>query len=584
MDNTKKESNAGRQLKKIIRKNSKYLVGIVFLSVVTSALSSVNPLLQKKIVDDAIPNKDLKLALICIILMAAIPLFNVAMSTLNQKCGYCFTAICRNDLRRFYFRKILEMDYPAFMRIGPVKLMSVITRTIGKISSLYLNDDIIKASSSLVRILVIFGVLFYYNKIVAVTTFVVVPFTYFVIKFFDKKESKSLDNQKNHLQKCEKFLLQVFNGMKTIRSYSGQKKEINTFDEWLDKDFYFEWKYNRDHILIRTFIPTAISEVILGSIFAACSVSVMKDTMTIGTLFAVVSYVPMLIVSIQSMLNLKIGEVSISKLVDELDLIFAEKSEFGADDEDQAVDGSRIAFRDVDFTYGRENFDLKIENLEIEKGDFITIVGTTGGGKSSIMDIINKYYPISSGEVLFGEESIDEISSKALRKHIGTMFQDVYMFNGTIAENIAYPEKPDTDRLNDVIEKAQLTSFINALPNKTDEIVETGGANFSGGECQRMALARMLYKKADIYLLDEPTSALDAETSKAIFEMLDKENKESGKTILLITHDPGKATYGNKVMVVSGGRIAEYGNPEELIRQNGAFASLYNAQQAIKSQ
>ena len=234
MDNTKKESNAGRQLKKIIRKNSKYLVGIVFLSVVTSALSSVTPLLQKQIVDDAIPNKDLKLALICIILMAAIPLFNVAMSTLNQKCGYCFTAICRNDLRRFYFRKILEMDYPAFMRIGPVKLMSVITRTIGKISSLYLNDDIIKASSSLVRILVIFGVLFYYNKIVAVTTFVVVPFTYFVIKFFDKKESKSLDNQKNHLQKCEKFLLQVFNGMKTIRSYSGQKKEINTFDEWLD--------------------------------------------------------------------------------------------------------------------------------------------------------------------------------------------------------------------------------------------------------------------------------------------------------------------------------------------------------------
>jgi ABC-type multidrug transport system fused ATPase/permease subunit len=157
------------------------------------------------------------------------------------------------------------------------------------------------------------------------------------------------------------------------------------------------------------------------------------------------------------------------------------------------------------------------------------------------------------------------------------MFQDVYMFNGTIAENIAYPGKPDPDRVNEVMEKAQLTEFVGKLPNGAQEIVEADGANFSGGECQRIALARMLYKEADIYLLDEPTAALDANTSKAIFDVLADENR-NGKTIIAITHDAGKATYGNKVIVVSGGRIIEYGPPAKLLEQNGAFASLYEAQ------
>ena len=455
--------------------------------------------------------------------------------------------------------------------------MSVITRSIGQISSLFLSTDVIRGVSSLVQLLVIFVILFHYSKAVAIVTFITVPLIYFIIKLFQDKIGNLQNKYVKQRNKLEKLLLQVFNGMKTVRSYSGQKKESDNLNKWLSETSVLKWKIDKANMSVRQYIPVAVSQIVLGCIFTACALSVMKETMTLGTLVAIIAYVPQLITCIRNIMEIKVGKDSVTKIVNDLDSIWKAEEEYKSKDDSESFNDSPISFNNVDFTYGRENFDLKIENLEIEKGDFITIVGNTGGGKSSIMDIINKYYPVSDGRVLFGEKSIDEIDTKALRKHISTMFQDVFMFNGTIAENISYPEKPDMDKVNEVMKKAQLSEFVDKLPDKAQEIVEEGGENFSGGECQRIALARMLYKNSDIYMLDEPTAALDANTSKAIFDMLASENKE-GKTIIAITHDAGKAVYGNKIMVVNNGRIVEFGTPEELLKENGAFASLYSAQ------
>ncbi len=572
--------NSGALIKRAVKKNSKYLVGLVFLSVITAGISVINPVFYKKIIDDAIPNKDVKTMIIAVALMAALPIVNVGISMIRQRCVFKFSDNCERELRTIYFGKILRMNYPAFMRIGPVKLMSIITRSVGQIASLFLSTKVITGVSCIFQLLLIFGILCSFNKIVAIVTFIVVPIIYASIKIFQDKIGALQKEFLTILNSGEKLLLQVFNGMKTVRSYSGQEKEQKDFRGWLDKVSKNKWDIDKFNITIRNFIPVAASQVVVGCIFIFCANSVIKDTMSMGALVAIIAYVPILVNNIQSVLNIKVGKASVSKIMDDLDSILSEKDEYNSEDKKEVFPDGSLNFKDVDFTYGRENFDLKIENLEIEKGDFITIVGTTGGGKSSIMDIINKYYPISSGSVTLGGKSVDDISSDTLRSHISTMFQDVYMFNGTIAENISYPEKPDMDRINKVMEKAQLTEFVNKLPNKAEEIVETGGENFSGGECQRIALARMLYKNSDIYLLDEPTAALDAGTSKAIFDMLANENK-TGKTVIAITHDAGKATYGNKVLVVNNGRIVEFGTPEELLEKNGAFASLYSAQQKM---
>lgn len=571
---------ADKLLGKTIIKNSKYLVCLVLVSVVSGILSSLDPVFYRKIIDDAIPNKNVNMLLICIALMAFIPLVNMAVKSLDEIFGFKFSNGCERDMRAYFFAKILRMNYPAFMRIGPVKLMSFITRSIGRINTKYLNTELKSALSNSIQLIIIFIILFRYNKIVAVVTFAVVPLIFFGIKIFRNKIAETEQRWLSNLNNGDKFFLQVFNGMKTVRSYSGQEKEMEEMDRWLDNNSKYRLSADKVHMLARFFIPTAVSQIVLGCIFTACAFTVMKDSMTIGTMVAIISYVPKLIRNIESLMSVEVGKATISKTLEELNSILSEEDEYNSGDENESLTVGGFAFNNVDFTYGRENFDLKIENLEIEKGDFVTIVGSTGGGKSSIMDIINKYYPISGGSVTLGGKSIDEIDTKALRAHIGTMFQDVYMFNGTIAENISYPEKPDMDKINEVMKKAQLAEFVDKLPNKAEEIVETGGENFSGGECQRMALARMLYKDSDIYLLDEPTAALDAGTSKSIFDMLAQENK-NGKTIIAITHDAGKATYGNKVLVVNGGRIVEFGTPEELLEKNGAFASLYSAQQKM---
>ena len=578
--NTISKDNSNSLLKKTIKKNSKYLAGIVLVSVVTALLRSANPVFYQKIIDDAIPNKNVKLLFVCIALIAVFPLINVGVSTVRQRLGYRFSNNSENEMRTIYFEKILNMNYPAFIKLGPVKLMNIITRSIGKICGKYLDYDVIQGTNSIVNILVVFCILLHYSVIIAITTFLVVPIIFFIIKLWQDKIGDLINKELEHLNACDKFLLQVFNGIRTVRSYAGQEKEIKNFKNWLAQNAVNKWKIEKQNLTARAFVPTAASEIVLGGIFTALAFSVMKGTMTIGTLVAVISYVPNLIQSITLLMSLQVGKAEISKIMEDLDAVFSEEPEF-EEEAPREIDNSVIAFKDIDFTYGRENFDLKIENLEINKGDFITIVGSTGGGKSSIMDIINKFYPISGGEVLFGDRSINDIGTKALREQISTMFQDVYMFNGTIAENISYPEKPDMAKINEVMKKAQLSGFVDKLPNKSEEIVEENGANFSGGECQRIALARMLYKDSDVFLLDEPTAALDAGTSKAIFDMLDNENKSRGKTVICITHDAGKAVYGNKVMVVNGGRIVEFGNPEELIKQDGAFSSLYNAQQKL---
>ncbi len=579
--NTSSKDNSSTLLQKTIKKNSKYLAAILLLSAVSSVLNSLNPIFYKKIIDEAIPDKNGRLVIICVALMAAIPIISVAVSTLRQRCGYRFSINCENSLRKHYFAKILRMNYPAFIRFGPVKLMTVITRSIGQISVLYLKTDLVRGVSDIVSIIVIFVILLQYSVIIAITTFVVVPVIYFIIKAFEKKVAALRMQELKHKNNLEKYLLQILNGMKTVRSYSGQEKEINSFDEWVRKNADLDWKVEKQNMTLRAYIPTAVAQIVLGCIFTVCAFTVMKDSMTLGTLVAVISYVPQLIGNIRDFMNMEVSKASIMDIVNDLDTLLNEEDEYSGGDKTETVSNGVLAFKNVDFTYGRENFDLKIDNLEINEGDFITIVGTTGGGKSSIMDIINKFYPVTDGCVSIGGKNIDEISTDTLRNHISTMFQDVYMFNGTIAENISYPEKPDMAKINEVMKKAQLSGFVDKLPGKTGEMVKENGANFSGGECQRIALARMLYKDSDIFLLDEPTAALDAGTSKAIFDMLENESKSRGKTVICITHDAGKAVYGNKVIVVNDGRIVEFGCPEELLKQDGAFASLYNAQQKL---
>lgn len=576
-----KNSIAYKLIKKSVASNWYYIVALIVLSVLVAGITSVSPIFYKKILDESIPQKDLHSLIFYIFIMAIIPLVNTLLSNIRNKAGFFFSDKCSRGIRRTCFEKVMSIEYPRFEEIGAQKLMNTITRTVGKITELYLYSDFVNFVTNAVQLIVIFIILQSFSLKISLAIFIVIPVLYISIKLLANKTGKSQRDFIEHLNKCEKFLLQCFYGMKTIRSYNGQNSECEYFEDWLKENGRLGWKVKSTNNLIRLIIPQSISQIVLGVLFVLCASFVMNEKMSVGTLVAIIAYVPSLITAINGLLSINVGKSAISKMIPDLDAILTANSEHNPGQINELSLSENVAeFNNVEFSYGRGDFLLRIDDLKIEKGDFVAIVGTSGGGKTSILDILNKFYPIKGGNITVLDSNLSAIDPNALRKMISSVFQDVYVFNKTIAENISYPEKPNTEKIKEVIRLTKLTEFIDSLPEKEKSIISDFGSNFSGGECQRIALARALYKNSDILLLDEPTAALDAVTSEHIIHMLKTHCKN--KTIIMITHDIGKALLASKVVVIENGNFVECGSPSELLEKRGKFHRLYEAQQNIK--
>ena len=370
---------------------------------------------------------------------------------------------------------------------------------------------------------------------------------------------------------------------KSVRSYNAQKNAEEIFENGLNSFNKTEWNFRKMECLAGDVLPASVSQVVLGAVFAIGVLFVLKDKMSIGALVAVIAYLPSLISSLNGIMRARLSINSIGNILKEFDEIMNLDDELVGSVLPEKTSDEIMSLKNVDFSYGRDNFNLHIDELEIRKGEFVAIVGTSGGGKSSVIDIVNKFFPVTSGSVSLFEKDINEVDTDSLRKMYSVVTQDVFLFNDTIENNISFPDIPDTAKIAEAIEKAQLTDFINALPEHEKTLINDFGENLSGGECQRISIARALYRDSPVMLLDEPTSALDAQTSGKIFDMLLAERKEKNKTILLITHDVKRACAADKVVVLNCGKAVEYGNPNELLENNGAFKSLVTAQDRTQS-
>ncbi|MCD7722649.1 MAG: ABC transporter ATP-binding protein/permease [Clostridiales bacterium] len=576
-----KNSVAYKLIKKSVASNWYYIVALIVLSVFVAGISSVSPLFYKKILDESIPQKDLHSLIFYVFIMAIIPLINTLLSNIRNKAGFFFSDKCSRKIRRACFENVMSMNYPTFEELGSQKLMNTITRTIGKITELYLYSDFVNLVTNAVQLIVIFIILQSFSLKITLAVFIVIPVLYIFIKLLANKTGKSERDFINNLNKCEKFLLQCFYGMKTVRAYNGQNSECEYFEDWLKENARLGWKVKSTNNLVRLIIPQSISQIVLGVLFVLCASFVMNEKMSIGTLVAIIAYVPTLISSINGLLSIQVGKSAISKMIPDLDAILTAENEYDARQiSDISLSENIAEFNNVEFSYGRGDFSLKIDNLKIERGDFVAIVGTSGGGKTSILDILNKFYPIKSGNITILNTELSSVNPNKLRDKIACVFQDVFVFNKTIAENISYPEKPDAEKIKEVVRLTKLTEFIDSLPEKENSIISDFGSNFSGGECQRIALARALYKNSDILLLDEPTAALDAVTSEYIINTLKTYCKN--KTIIMITHDIGKALLASKAVVIENGNLVECGSPSELLKEHGKFNQLYEAHQHLK--
>ncbi len=372
---------------------------------------------------------------------------------------------------------------------------------------------------------------------------------------------------------------ETFAGNKTITSYNLQQNEINKFDYILKNIFNLRIKLVQRTQWLSPMMHVIVSIGIAGAI-AYGSHLIMSGAITAGNFVSFITALILLYTPVKSIGNnlnsVQFSFYAIEQVFEKLDGQPAIK------DKENAIpmnrEHSKIEFKDVNFEYVENVPVLKNINLEINKGETIAFVGNSGGGKTTIVNLIPRFYDIKSGSITVDGTDIRDFTLYSLRQNIAVVFQDNFLFSGTIRENIMLGNPSATEEdLQKAVKMAFLDEFIATLQDGLDTIIGERGVLLSGGQKQRVAIARAFLKDAPIIILDEATSALDNKAEAIVQKAID--NLMQDKTVFVIAHRLSTIQNANKIVVINQGEIVETGTHEELLNiENGAYKTLYEMQ------
>ena len=485
-------------------------------------------------------------------------------------------------------KKILQFDMVSSLIKADTKLID--TKHSGKfISNLtfdvthitnMLSDAILalfKDSLTLVGLLI---VMFYQNWKLSLISIVMIPLASMAAKTLGKRISKVATEAQERSGFLNSYLIELFKNHKLIKIFQKEYYEINRSDKHLeilkDKNAKIRTVYVRVSPIMETFTGIMIAILIFYS-----GKLIINDEIDINNFFSFLAAMMLAYQPVRSLatINMAVNQgLSAARRI--LPIIDNENEiKDNRDANELIIKNSDIKFEDVSFKYDDKNDDLVLNkiNLEIKGGKMSALVGHSGSGKSTILNLIPRFYNIKSGDIKIDNQSIYQTKIKSLRNQISLVSQDTTLFDDTIRNNIAYANMDASE--NDIKEAARLShceEFIKELPNKFETIIGENGIRLSGGEKQRISIARAMLKKTPIILLDEATSSLDSETEEKIQNALNILIKD--KTTIVIAHRLSTILNSDKIFVVEKGEILTSGKHEELIKNSDQYRSFYEKQ------
>jgi len=498
----------------------------------------------------------------------------IVLNYTGQKIIYCI----RNEV----FDKVQSLHVDFFNKNPVGKLVTRITNDTETLNEMY-TSVIVNSATSVLKLAGISIFMFVLNWKLTLAMFTVVPLIVIGIIIFRKFSIYSYRDVRTRVANLNSFLSEHISGMKIVQIFGQEKRKQQEFESISNKLLKANIK---QLIIFSIFRPYMHFMNILGLviILGYGGLKVIDGSLSIGVLIIFIQYVTMFFEPIEQLSEqfdiLQSAMASAEKIFGLLD---EENKEINIGDKIN-LPGFRgeIEFKNVWFAYEGEDWVLKDVSFKAEPGDTVAFVGATGAGKTSILSLICRYYEVNKGEILIDGHPIKEIDIECLRKNIGQMMQDVFLFTGTINSNIRLKNTQITD--DEIVEAAAYVnadSFINRLPEKYQERVYERGATFSAGQRQLLSFARTLAYKPSILILDEATSNIDTETEVLIQDALEKLMK--GRTTLVVAHRLSTIQHASRIIVLHKGSIKETGNHQELLQRKGIYFKLYKLQyQEIK--
>lgn len=484
-----------------------------------------------------------------------------------------FTAYIGQDtIRRFREKMVanllnLDMDFFNEFRTG--ELISRTTNDIDRIRSI-VSSMIPELTREFITIIGLLCVVIYQSPKLAFFALVVMPVAIYPISRLAKRMKKISKQSQEKTSDITSALSEIFTNIEIIKANNAQKYEHSRFVDENNKFFRLNLKSVKIEQLVSPLMET-IGSIGVAAVIIIGGKDVIDGHINMGAFFSFLTALFMLYTPLKRIVNIY------NKMQDAI--AASERTFFLMDKVSQIKDGQKelneeinlIKFNDVRLSYGDKEV-LKGINLEANKSEFIALVGSSGGGKSSLMNLLMRFYDVNGGEILINGINLKDIKIHSLRQNIGLVTQRVYIFNDTIAKNVAYGREFNEDAVINALKLANAYEFVSKLDNGINTILNEFGTNLSGGQRQRIAIARALYQNPQILIFDEATSALDNESEKEITKAIN--NLRSKKIIFVIAHRLSTVENADKIAVLSDGKIIDSGSDEELSKRNEIYARL----------
>lgn len=577
MSNKNSTGNIVKRLFFIGMKFRTWFILALTISILLAIVSVYRPILTKEIVDiDILQLKDKNLLIKDIYIIIGLV---IAETILNFFLVFLSNYIAQNvirDIRERLYHKLIYFKTSFFDKTA---IGNLVTRAVGDVETIatVYTDGFLMVFGDVLKVVFVLVAMFQVNLQLSYISLTILPIMLVITRFFQKKLKKAFGDERTWTATQNSFVQERLSGMSLIQVFNRQEAEFKKFDEinvslksaLLKTVFYFS-----------LFFPVVelISSVFIGLIlFVAGYNALTARDISPGQVIAFISYINMLIRPLRQIAdrfnNIQRGLVGAERVL-------------GIMDEDNSMPNlgtikkehieGKIEFQKVHFSYDEKQEVLKGVDFKVNPGETVAIVGATGAGKSTIIQLITRFYDINSGKILLDDVDLRDYELYDLRSKIGVVLQDVFLFHGSIYENLTLGENIPLEKIKKVAAEIEVDEFIEKLPDAYDFVVSERGSSISLGQRQLLSFLRAYLSNPKILILDEATSSIDPESEKLIQKATEKITKN--RTSIIIAHRLSTIVNADKILVMDAGKVVEEGKHNELLEKNGFYANLYKAQ------